>query len=286
MRRIIVVLFCMLASQPAIAAEDAIMGRMASIQRSLLQLQEQVTALEKKNDGGINSRSKTMILNQIDEVTTEIRDIRNIVDQLQFDMNKMQEKLIKFISDVDIKLSDIEKIAKDDTVTDHILNDITDQLDNDRMLSYGSDSAALQERSFVGNLQDKNEIKLSYQEAYSFLKSRDYTRAKKSFNKFLEAYPSTKYRGSAHFWLGEIYFMERDFEKASIEYLKGYQSDIRGSRAQDNLLKLGKSLAQLKRVDGACTTLDKLRREFPNASHGIKVQTKDEMKKLACPQIK
>ena len=95
-------------------------------------------------------------------------------------------------------------------------------------------------------------------------------------------YPDTDLAGNSYYWMGEIFFQERKFDKAAIEYLRGYQANIRGSRAADNLLKLGMSLAKLEKRKEACTTYLKLEKEFPNTTNMIKKKNKAELEKLRC----
>jgi tol-pal system protein YbgF len=101
-------------------------------------------------------------------------------------------------------------------------------------------------------------------------------------SKFVTDHPNHELTGNAYYWLGETYFINSEHDKAAVQYLKGYQANIRGSRAADNLLKLGKSMRKMDKIKEACTTLVKLNKEFPNASNSIKKSTDEEIKALNC----
>ncbi|MEK7327533.1 MAG: tetratricopeptide repeat protein, partial [Chloroflexota bacterium] len=66
-------------------------------------------------------------------------------------------------------------------------------------------------------------------------------------------------------------------------FLEGYKGYPKGSKAPDNLLKLGMSLAALNRQGEACTTFTRLAKEFPDAPSNLKAVTENERKKLSCP---
>ena len=121
-----------------------------------------------------------------------------------------------------------------------------------------------------------------YQEAYSLLKNHDYKKAQDSFQKFVTEHPDSELIGSAYYWLGETYFTKNEFNNAAMNYLKGYQNNSKGSRAADNLLKLSKSLSKLEKNKEACTSLLKLKQDFPSASETIKKQVAEDISSLKC----
>jgi tol-pal system protein YbgF len=122
-----------------------------------------------------------------------------------------------------------------------------------------------------------------YQDAYSMLKSKDYKRARDAFRAFVQKYPESDLIGSSYYWIGETLFAQNDFEKAAVEYLKGYQVAMRGMRAPDNLLKLAKSLAKMNgHKQEACLTLKKAQTEFPGAQNAIKKQIEEDFQALKC----
>ncbi|MDJ1407066.1 MAG: tetratricopeptide repeat protein [Candidatus Midichloria sp.] len=65
-------------------------------------------------------------------------------------------------------------------------------------------------------------------------------------------------------------FNKQEYDKAAVEYLKGYQVRATSVRAPDNLLKLAESLFKLGKRQECCVTIAKLNKEFPNISISIK----------------
>lgn len=251
-----------------------------------------------------SSRLNATTYAQIEELKEQIKNMRGDIEQLQFDNARLNEKLVKFSADVEFRISELQKKPNETTPEQKILDNIDTNLDNDTILQKGdaNKSTKAGDKTDTANktdakagtdkkdssdavidkkLKDKT-IEQEYQEAYSILKERDYLKARTAFQKFVDKYPESDLTGSARYWLGETYFLKNEFDKAAVEYLKGYQSNIRGSRAADNLLKLGKSLAKLEKRKESCTTFAKLKKEFPNAPSSIKKQMTEDMKTLRC----
>lgn len=248
----------------------------------------------KSEDGGGGAAAT---FTQLEDIRQQIRSIRGDLEQVQFDSARLNEKMVKFAADVEYRFNEIKKSKEISKEEEHKLSDIDEQLDNsviqketdakpksltkqlEKTADKITDAAdkAKKEDAIKQSLEDK------YNEAYSYLKAKNYKTARELFQKFVNDNPDNELVGSAYFWLGETHFQRAEFDKAATQYLKGYQSNIRGSRAPDNLLKLAKSLSKLDKRKEACISLSKLKKEFPNSSSSVKKQLQDDMKDLRCP---
>ena len=257
------------------------------------ELQKQLTS-NNTQDSQSNRMSASMYA-QLEEIKEQLKLIRGDVEQLQFDNARINEKLVKFTADVEFRFSSLEKNKQEGKSNDAaILDKIDENLDNTAILANNDavakqnteakkdDAGSKDKQDFVTRKKNDKGMEATYQDAYSLLKDKQYKQAQEAFSAFVAAYPNSELTGSAFYWLGETYFLRGEYSKSAVEYLKGYQSNIRGSRASDNLLKLGKSLAKLEKRKEACTTYIKLQKEFPNAQATIKKQMNEDMKALRC----
>jgi len=121
-----------------------------------------------------------------------------------------------------------------------------------------------------------------YEFAYNLLRQRNYPEAEQAFREFVSRHKADELSGNALYWLGETHYVRRQFEPAAIAFLEGYNNYPKGSKAADNLLKLGMSLAGLNRQKEACTTLAKLNKEFPDAPANLKAVADNERRKISC----
>ncbi len=124
--------------------------------------------------------------------------------------------------------------------------------------------------------------KEQYDYAFDILRKADYARAESALRMFLETNPTDTLAGNAQYWLGETFYVRGDFEQAAVEFLTGYQTHSNSSKAPDNLLKLGLSMARLGQTDGACTALSRLATEYPDANDTIRRRAQTERARLSC----
>jgi len=121
-----------------------------------------------------------------------------------------------------------------------------------------------------------------YNFAFGLLKQADYPAAEAALKSFVRQHPDDGLAGSAQYWLGETYYARGNYAEAAVAFAEGYKRYPKGSKAPDDLLKLGMSLARANQKQNACTALVQLDRDFPNPGNAIKDRAKDEKKKLGC----
>lgn len=121
-----------------------------------------------------------------------------------------------------------------------------------------------------------------YAYAFDLLRQTDYAGAETAFKAFLERYPDDDLANNASYWLGETYYVRKDYVKAAETFLDAYQQHKNGPKAPDALLKLAMSLGQLDKKTEACTTLGELKRAFPEASERVKSKASEEGARLGC----
>lgn len=105
---------------------------------------------------------------------------------------------------------------------------------------------------------------------YAMAKQRfdegEYENARELFRSFLKEYPKSEMADSAQFWLGEIYYHEKWYEKAILEYQKVIEDYPKGSKTPSALLKQGLAFLNLGDDVNARLILKELIRKFPDAN--------------------
>ena len=119
-----------------------------------------------------------------------------------------------------------------------------------------------------------------YNYAFGLLRQANYPAAEKALRSFIQRYPNDQLAGNAQYWLGETYYVRKDYENAAAVFAEGYQKYPKGGKAADNLMKLGMSLGQLGRKKEACAAYSRFDRDFPTAP--IKDRVAEEKKHTGC----
>ena len=121
-----------------------------------------------------------------------------------------------------------------------------------------------------------------YKYAFGLLRQNQFDRAEEALNAFIETHGDDPLTGNARYWLGETYYVRRDYERAARTFFDGYNQNPQGPKAADSLLKLGMSLAHIDKREDACITFAKLDQEFPEAPPSIRTVMTRERQRNTC----
>lgn len=121
-----------------------------------------------------------------------------------------------------------------------------------------------------------------YNQAFTLLNQARFPEARHALQSFIDRYKTSPLVGNAYYWLGETYYVERDYLKAADNFRKGYEALPEGPKAPDNLLKLGMSLSVMDKKQEACVVYDQLQAAFPNAGATITQKIQQERSRLNC----
>ena len=118
--------------------------------------------------------------------------------------------------------------------------------------------------------QSQDEQKLSedgiYQTAKQAFDQGDFELARERFQKLIKTYPKSNNADNAQFWIGEIYYQEKWYEKAILEYQKVIENYPNGNKVQSSLLKQGFSFFNLGDKANARLIFTELIKKYPKSN--------------------
>ncbi len=114
------------------------------------------------------------------------------------------------------------------------------------------------------------------------MRQADYPGAEEALRSFVQRYPNDPLAGNAEYWLGETYYVRKDYNNAAATFAEGYRKYPQSGKAADNLLKLGMSLGNVGQKKEACLTFSQLAHDFPKASGNITERANQEKQRLGC----
>ncbi len=127
-------------------------------------------------------------------------------------------------------------------------------------------------RSGVQAPPQKKEKKLSDQEYYVASKQafdqEDFEAARSGFEAIIKDFPNSEHADNAQFWIGEIYYREKWYEKAILEYQKVIENYPKGNKVPASLLKQGFAFISLGDKANARLILKELSKNFPDSNEG------------------
>ena len=103
--------------------------------------------------------------------------------------------------------------------------------------------------------------KEAYDRAFQSLKDLKYADAAAQFQAFLQQYPASDYADNAQYWLGESYYVTRNYDIA-LEAFQGLLTRYPDStKVADGLLKIGYTHYELKQWDQARAALEQVQQQ-------------------------
>jgi tol-pal system protein YbgF len=107
-----------------------------------------------------------------------------------------------------------------------------------------------------------------YNQAKQALDKGDLETAREGFKTFLKRYPQSTRADNAQFWIGEIYYREKWYEKAILEYQKVIEKYPQGNKVPAALLKQGLAFFNLGDKVNSRLILKELVTKYPKSNEG------------------
>ncbi|TXL70383.1 tol-pal system protein YbgF [Vineibacter terrae] len=121
-----------------------------------------------------------------------------------------------------------------------------------------------------------------YNEAMIAMRSGEYAVAEREFRNFLAKNPRHQLAGNAQYWLGETYYVRKDYANAATAYANGFKTYRTSSVGPDNLLKLGMSLQASGKSADACIVYGQFNQVYPQATDALKRRIAAERQRSRC----
>ena len=258
---------------------DDLLDRLERIERNISDIQKgKFDSLDKSLSSGYISRNEK----RIDQIETNLRQNFGTLEEIQNQINLIGEKLDLINEDFQSRIVKLEKdfqVIKENKTTKKENKSSVD-LSNLK----GNDGNV--QKSIITNPQknlSEQEIKKKYENAIKLLWASKFEEAEvelvdlKKFNPE-DLMPNIQY------WLGEVHYAQKKFEKAILEFGEGLQKYPDSIKGPDNMLKLGLSFANLKKKSEACNVFYELEVKYKSAPKNVLERANSEKKKLDCPK--
>jgi len=106
----------------------------------------------------------------------------------------------------------------------------------------------------------------AYDNALAVLREGRYQEAAQAFNQFLVNYPGSSYADNSSYWLGETYYVTRDFDKALATFTGLVQQYPTSPKVSDSRLKTGYIYYEKKDWKQARQTLEAVVSDYPGST--------------------
>ncbi len=220
----------------------------------------------------LDSQGLVEMLNQLEHLQTEVQRMRGDVEFQTHSIEQMRKRQRELYLDVDQRLQKIEaggireaalrprNVATTTPPPLEMLNTPKDEV-------AGRDSAAgLRVDNRTPEEQGTEVEKEKYRQAFNMLKAGQYEKSIERFRGFLNEYSKSAYADNAQYWLGEAYYMLKQYPPAIEEYQILQQNYPKSQKLTHALLKIGFSLHELGQIEKAEAALVDLRTRYPGST--------------------
>ncbi len=251
---------------------------------------------------GFDQRLATRLEIRLSRLETEIRTLTGKTEELQHAVGQFDSRFSKLVSDVDLRLRGLEQAATppptasaEPTTTPPPPASVATRRPRanpapdapPRALGTvpgrSSDQTAAAVPPPAQPALPAGTAREQYDHAISLmLNDQNFTGAERAFKAFIERHPEHELAGNAHYWLGETYYVRKDYRQAAFTFGDGYQRFPNSNKAPDNLLKLGMALGQLGQAKDACTAFSRLLTNFPDLHNTLKSRIQRQRQRHQC----
>ena len=266
---------------------DNVLERLERIEKNISDLQKgKVDEFEKNISSGYISRNES----RFDEIETKNRLNFGLIEEIQNKINALDEKLKLIDSDFQARIKKIEEqLKKESNYEKQEINTIEDKK---AIKMFNQEEVPTDVKAKSLGLPKSNnektqlsdiEIKKKYENAIKLLWASKFNEAESELQNLKKIEPDDL-MPNIQYWLGEVYYAQKNFEKAIIAFGEGLEKYPDSIKGPDNLLKLGLSFSNLKKRMKLVIFLFELEVKYKDAPKNVQERASSEIKKLECPK--
>jgi tol-pal system protein YbgF len=231
------------------------------IQLKLNDIDARVTRIERI----ISNQSLVELAQHLDQVQSDVRQLRGRVEELEYNSEAMHKQQRDLYSDLDKRIAALgggsSGAAGAGGGAGSAAGGSSPQSPAGAAGSAGSPTGSA--AGSGGDSGGSSEEQTVYAQSFDALKAGSYSVAITGFKSFLSSYPASPLAENAQYWLGEAFYVTRDFDSATGAFRNVLQKWPDSRKAPDALLKLGYTQLEQKKTGEGRASLSQVVQKYP-----------------------
>lgn len=190
---------------------------------------------------------------QVTALQEEVRQLRGQVEEQEFKLNQLLERQRELYRDIDRRLSS-QSAAPVPAAT----------VTTESELPPAATEPAKQPASTGSAPADAEQRE--YDAVFALVRNKQYAEAVQAYNEFLRKHPKGKLLPSARYWLGQVHYIQAQYEDAETQFKLVVTQHADSPRASDALLKLGEIEKRRGNNEQARALFQKLLQQYGDSS--------------------
>ncbi len=208
----------------------------------------------------MNSRSMMEMLTRLDQLQREVQQLRGELEVQANTLNTLKGQQRELYQDTDRRLHRLEAGAMP-AMSGSVLDSSTTETGGDTLTP---ETSSPNPPPVVS--ADPAQERSVYEGALNLLKEGRYPQAADAFRQFRSQYPQSRYSANAQYWLGEAYYVSRDFVTALQQFSQVVEQFPDSSKVADAMLKRGFIYYEQQNWQAARQELESLVARYPQAT--------------------
>jgi tol-pal system protein YbgF len=231
------------------------------IQLKLNDIDARVTRIERI----ISNQSLVELAQHLDQVQADVRQLRGRVEELEYNAEAMKKQQRDLYSDLDKRIAALGGGSSGAAAAGALSGAAGSAAGGSSTQSSGgaAGSAGSPGAGSGADSGGSSEEQTVYAQSFDALKAGSYSVAITGFKSFLSSYPTSPLAENAQYWLGEAFYVTRDFDSATGAFRNVLQKWPDSRKAPDALLKLGYTQLEQKKTGEGRATLSQVVQKYP-----------------------
>jgi tol-pal system protein YbgF len=268
---------------------DKLRSQINTLQKENNSMKSEIAAL--KNDlSSENQRLRADLFLRLETLQTETRTLSTGVEEYKEYLKKPSKEVDRVRAEVEARLKTLEERGKSfeerNRGQEGKIKELEDQLKGLEGRISTVASKQIEQEKLIPTKEIPAELKgIStgmgdlYKEAYETLHRGDLEGARRKFEGFLKQYSNTELSDNAQFWIGETYYLKKDYERAILEYEKAIVKYPEGDKIPAALFKQALAFSELGDKANARNLLRRVIEKYPHSDQAELAKKKLETTK-------
>ena len=269
------------------------------LDREIDRFHSQVNTLKKENESiknemsalrsdlsSENQKLKADLLLRIENLQSEIRTLSTGIEEYKEFSKRPSKELDRVKGDMEGRLRILEEREKNleekNKAQEGKIKELEDRLKGLEVKTSGPATKQTESEKPISKeaLAELKGVSTGmgdlYKDAYETFHKGDLEGARRKLEAFLKQYPNTELSDNAQFWIGETYYLKKDFERAILEYEKAIVKYPEGDKIPAALFKQALAFFELGDKTNARNLLKRVIEKYPHSDQAEMAKKKLE----------
>ncbi len=248
------------------------------LDKEMDKLYSQINALRRENDftkndlsdlRAENERLKTDLSLRLENIQSEMRSLSTEIEEYKELLKRPSKDMDRVREDMEDRLKTLEARRKNQ---EEKIKELEDRLRAPEPKMPEPVSKPVEPEKSASTKETATEQKGSstgmgdlYRDAYETYHRGDLQGARRKFEAFLKQYPNTELSDNAQFWIGETYYLKKDYERAILEYEKAIVKYPEGDKIPAAIFKQALSFLEVNDKTNAKNLFRRVIEKYPRS---------------------